>query len=272
MKPIAIVFFLLSLVAGSQAATVASDLANATILQEFRFDDAAGTTIDQAVNDAEPLNQFDIDSDTSAVVTNGSGQLDGTLKANDEYGSNFIDIHDLDASSGRILAVIEMTWDFGDPPDTAENEDISLALMDSPGAGRPNNGDIAQLRIQRNDADNIILLGEGAGASSLPTTVLNGGSLEQAATFVGVLDVNLSTSSYAIHFSTDGGATFATQAIGTLDPTRDVARSLRFGLNNDLSEDNVLIDRIYLATIPEPSTAAGVALFALGGLARRRRR
>jgi hypothetical protein len=56
-----------------------------------------------------------------------------------------------------------------------------------------------------------------------------------------------------VHYSLDAGGSFTTLTDGALDPTRGVA-SMRLVLNNDLSQDNLLLDRIYLSdTNPFPS-------------------
>ena len=67
---------LIVLVAAQTAsAGIISDLANATILEEFLFDDPSGTSYDAAANNINGGNLLTSDSDLAGVTTNGSGCL-----------------------------------------------------------------------------------------------------------------------------------------------------------------------------------------------------
>lgn len=124
-----------------------------------------------------------------------------------------------------------------------------------------------------------------AGDGSVDTDSVALG-LSQSSTLVAVLAIHLGSDAMSVHYSTDGGASFATipdvaGEVAALSPDRAISR-VRMVLNNDLSQDNVLLDRLYLTdanpfpglipdAVPEPSASA---LLILGmtsvGLLRRR--
>jgi hypothetical protein len=251
-----------ALVARSSAhAGIIEDLASAQILEDFLFNDDAGIQIQGAANSANSGNLMDEDTDNNAVVTNGVGQLNASLKDNDELGTNYVDTRAF--TSGRVLGVMELTWDFDSQTlDTAENEEIRISLIQFD----PRSTFVtAEWEIQREDDNTVTILGNGVGtgATDLGPVVLNGGSLTQSSKFIAVVDADLDSSTYFLHYSNDGGANFTTLGPADLDPTRGI-ESMRLTLNNNLVGDNVLIDRAYLAYIPEPTTGA---LAALAGLA-----
>ncbi len=229
-------------------AGIIEDLANATIVEEFLFDDVEGTGYAAAANNAGTGHLLTpVGSDfLNGVATNGAGALDGSLKSNVSFGTATVD--NADILSGRVLGVMELTWNFTSALDTAENEEIRLSILNA-GTSTVT----AEFEIERNDFDQLEIFGTAVNGSSIPAVILNGGSLLQSQKFIAVVDVNLDTDRYFVHFSSDGGGSFTTIGPGNIDPVR-IGEKLRFGLNNDLSDDNVLIDRIYLATIPEPSS------------------
>lgn len=247
-------------VASSASADIASDLANATILEEFLFDDPSGTVLTAAANNVTS-HPWDEDADTIAVATDGAGQLNASLKANTDFGTNYVDNDVITADGSRILGVMELTWNFQSVLDPAENEEIRISLIQF---DPRSTFVVAEWEIQREDDNTLTILGNavGTGATDLDPVVLNGGSLIQQEKFVAVIDANMATSEYSVHFSADGGTSFTTLGAGALDPTRDTIDAFRMTLNNDLSGDNVLIDRVYLAKIPEPASL----LLTFGGL------
>ncbi len=226
-------------------ADIGSDLANAILIEEFLFDDANGTAISAAANNVTG-HLFDVDVDTAAVTTNGSGQLNASLKNNNDFGTNYVDNDVLAPTDGRLFGVVELTWDFQSTLDPAENEEIRISMMQF---DPRSTFTVAEWEIQREDDDTLTILGNGVGtgATDLGPVLLNGGSLTQSTTFIAVLDVDMDNDTYSVHYSTNAGATFTTLGTGDLDPARDTVESLRLTLNNNLSNDNVLIDRIYLA-------------------------
>lgn len=218
--------------------------AEAIIFEDFLFDDTAGTLITEVANTANPGSLFTEDADSIDVATNGLGQLDASLKANTGFGTNFLDVEPA-LTTGTIFGVMELTWDFQSTLDTAENEEIRISLINNNPTGTQITG---EFRIVRTDADEIIINGQagGTGSSDLPDTLLNGGSLVQSDKFIAVVAADLDNSTYEILYSNDAGASFLSAGTGNSAPGR-IVESMRMTLNNDLSSDNVLIDRVYLA-------------------------
>jgi len=255
--PVLMIGLLLATVSSSAFADIISDLAIAKIVEDYHFDDDAGTAYDAAANSANPGNFLIPDSqgDLDDVTTNGSGALNASLKANNELGTTWSDAKNM--TSGRVLGVMELTWNFDpDTLNTAENEEIRISLI-SEGESFVT----AEWEIQREDDNTVTILGNGVGtgATDLSPVTLSGG-LTQSTKFIAVVDADLDNSTYQIHYSADGGTSFTTMGTANLDPARIVDK-MRIVLNNDLSGDSVLIDRAYLAHIPEP---ASVVLMAWG--------
>ena len=248
-------------VAPSAHASVMSDLASATIIEDFQFDDAIGTEYDAAANSANPGNLLSTDSDPTdlaGVSTDGFGNLNASAKSNFDFGTTLVDT--VDRSTGRVFGVMELTWDFQSPLDTSENEELRITLISSGSSGV-----LAEFEIQREDDDTLTILGNttsGTG-TDIPSVVLNGGSLTQTEKFIGVVEVDLDADTYQVHYSADGGTSFTTIGTGNTDDTRDLDK-MRIVMNNDLSNDRVLIDRAYLAFIPEPATIGLVGLAIIG--------
>ncbi len=257
-------------VLGVQAsnADIITDLGNAVILEEFLFGDPNGTVLTAVANNVTS-NPWDEDSDTLDVATNGSGQLNASLKNNDGFGTNYVNNADIFANPGqRVFGVMEVTWDF-DPNalDTSENEELRISLMQN---DPRSSFVVAEFEIQREDDNTVTIFGNGVGSGSSDTASANL-SLTQSTTFIGVVDADLSNESFEVHFSTDGGSNFTTLGGGVIAPGRDTIRGFRMVLNNNLADDNVLIDRVYLAKVPEPATMLLSTLGFLGFIASRRR-
>ncbi len=237
--------------ASNVSADIITDLASATIIEDFQFGDVAGTQYDAAANSANPGNLLSTDTtpaELAGVNTDGLGNLNASLKNNTAFGTTLVDTNDL--TSGIVYGVIELTWDFTSTLDPAENEEIRISLINS-GISSV----LAEFEIQREDDDTVTILGNGVGtgSSDISSVVLNGGSLTQSAKFIGVVESDLDADTYSVHFSTDAGASFTTLGSGTTDPNRSLDK-LRLTMNNDLVGDNILIDRVYLArAVPEPS-------------------
>jgi hypothetical protein len=249
---------------GAARAGIVEDLANATILEDFLFNDAAGISYDAAANSANAGNLLSTDADLAGVVTNGLGALNASVKSNVDLGTTLVDTP-INVTSGRVLGVMEMTWDFQSPLDTAENEELRISLIHT-GTSTVT----AEWEIQREDDDTLTIIGTAVNGTGIAAQTLNGGSLTQSTKFVAVVDADLDSDTYLVHFSNNGGASFTTIGPGTIDPVRIVDK-MRMVLNNDLSGDNVLVDRIYLATIPEPASCGLAGLAAVSLLAWRRR-
>lgn len=240
------------------SADIISDLSSATIIEEFLFDDVLGTAYNTSVNNVSPRNLLSTDSYLSGVATDGSGNLNASVKSNIYFGSTLVDTADL--TSGRIFGVMELTWDFQSILDPAQNEEIRLSLI-SAGTSTV----LAEFEIQREDDDTVSLFGNGVGtgATDIAAVTLNADSLVQTDTFIGVIEADLDLDTYSVYYSVNGGASFTTLGTGDTDPSRDLDK-LRIVLNNDLSNDNVLLERVYFATIPEPSSMVLILTATLG--------
>ncbi|MEO1497838.1 MAG: PEP-CTERM sorting domain-containing protein [Planctomycetota bacterium] len=229
--------------------------ATALVVHDFPFNDPAGTAIPSVANVVDPLTQFDIDSGTGgdanvSVITNGVGQLDLSGKDNDDFGSNYIDINP-GITEGKVFAVLEATWDFQSPLDATQNEELRMSFID---ADDRSTRITAQVEIERTDADVLDIfgtaLGSGTGISAgsdISPVTLNGGSLTQSTASVTVLAADLTLDSYEVFFSDNAGASFQSIGVGTIDDSRNV-EAVRLVINNDFTNDNVLIDRFFVET------------------------
>ncbi len=111
--------------AGVSQADIITDLAAATILEDFQFNDVSGTQYDAAANSANPGNLLSTDTtpaDLAGVTTDGLGNLNASLKNNTNLGTTLVDTADL--SVGRVFGVMEATWDFQSVLDPTENEEL----------------------------------------------------------------------------------------------------------------------------------------------------
>lgn len=217
--------------------------AKAVVFEDFQFNDTAGTAIEAAANSINPGSLFSADADNVDVVTNGLGQLDASLKNNDSFGGAFLDI-DPGLTSGTIYGVMELTWNFQSVLDTAENEEIRVSLINNDPTGTQIT---SEFRIVRNDTDQIVINGQagGTGSTDLPDTILNGGSLAQTDKFIAVVAADLDASTYEILYSNNAGSSFLSAGTG-ISETGRVVEAMRMTLNNDLVNDNILIDRVYI--------------------------
>ena len=254
--------------------------ATAGILQEFLFDDAAGTGIAATVNTAPGGDSWydDLQGDLAGLATNGLGQYATAAKANFETGDAFLAV-DPDITSGAVYGVMDLTWAFDVASyNAAELEEIRLTIL---GANTTGSSTVtAEVSIARTGASALRLGGTavGTGSSNIASVALP--NLVQSQNFIAVVAAGLDRDIYNVSFSADGGATFTTLTGGALDPARGFLQA-RMRLNNDLSQDSVLIDRVafydtnpypgLIPSVPEPVTASlcaiGVAMFA--GVARR---
>jgi hypothetical protein len=253
----------------------------ATVIEEFLFNDPLATPITSAVNSVPGGHSWadDLQGDLAGTAMNGAGQYSLAAKSNIELGTTLVN-NDPDITSGVIYGVMELTWDFDTATlNTAENEEIRLTIINLNTAG--SSSVTAEFAIVRQDNNTVDFSGAAVGGTPIAATPL---SMTQSTKFIGVIGVNLDADIYAIYFSDDGGSSFTSLTGGvvgaTIDPPR-IAAQLRMVFNNDLSQDDVLIDRVALYThnpypgliqaIPEPTTAALVALASLAFIGMRRR-
>lgn len=242
-------------------ASILSDFNAGTIVTDFTFDDALSTQIPDLANSGTAPGQFDSDTDSEDVVANGAGQLDVSGKANTSFGSNYVDLPTI--SSGRAIALFDVSWSFDESVfDSAQDEEFRLTLI----TNDPRSTFVtAEIFFRRTSATEVTLFGNGVGtgSSDTPDTVLG-----SSGDLLTLIDVDLDADVFELWFSSDDGASFTSGGTGMLDPTRGI-ESIRLVLNEDFSDDSLLIDRFALS-IPEPATALLVTLSCVTFLSGRR--
>lgn len=234
-------------------ATILDDFNSGTIVTDFLFDDVAGTQIPDALNSAAGGGNFDVDTDNDDVVTDGLGNLDASGKANTAFGTNYVDIDGL--NDGRVIALYDVSWAFDEAVyDAAQDEEFRLTLISFDPRSTFVTGEIF---FTRTSATEVELYGNavGTGSSDTPTEVLG-----SSGSMLTMLDVDLTNDTLELFYSTDGGTSFTSVGTGVLDPARGV-ESVRLVLNEDFTNDRLLIDRFAVSYVPEP---AAVVLLGLG--------
>lgn len=251
--------------------------ARAAVLQEFLFNDPAGTTIASTVNTAPGGDSWydDLQGDLAGLATNGLGQYATAAKTNLATGDAFIAV-DPNITTGAIYGVMDLTWAFDEASyDPAEPEEVRLTILGADTLG--SSTVTAEFAIVRSGASAVSFSGTAVGAGSTNIGAVALPNLVQSQTFIAVVAAGLDRDIYNVSYSADGGATFTTLTGGTLDPARGFLQA-RMRLNNDLSQDAVLIDRVaffdsnpypgLIPSVPEPVSATlaaiGVALLACG--------
>lgn len=243
--------------------------AGGALIEEFKFNDPAGTAITAVTNSAGSGHMWadDLQGDLAGVTTNGLGQYNASAKSNLATGDAFLPI-DPDILTGTVYGVIEMTWNFQVSSfDPAEPEEVRLSLLNLNTVGTSTV--TAEVQVGRSTAGDPSILGTAVGTGSANIPAVSLGGVAQTSTFIAIIGANLDANFYSIFYSKDAGATFATLTGGLLDPARGLLQ-VRLRLNNDLSQDSVLIDRVAIYDnnpfpdkipgVPEP---AGVALAGL---------
>ena len=241
-----------ALIATPASASIIDDFNSATLITDFQFDDPLGTAIESVANSADPAAPFDSDADFSAAATNGLGQFDGSGKDNTSFGSVYSDIAAL--SSGRVLALYDVTWAFDEQIfDPSQDEEFRLSLIREDPRSTFVTGETF---FVRSSATEVELRGNAVGTGSVDTPTVTLGS---SGSLLTILDVDLDADTIELWYSADGGASFVSTGAGSIDPTRGV-ESVRLVLNEDFSDDTLLIERFAVAVIPEPTSLATLAL------------
>lgn len=248
--------------AGPASATVLDDFNSGTLITDFQFNDIAGTELENALNSAAPGSNFDIDADIAGTQTNGLGQFDASPKANTDFGSNYVNIAGI--TTGRVIGLFDISYNFATfAYDPAQDEEMRLTFIQFD----PRSTFVtAEIFFTRTAVDEVTLYGNGVGTGATDTPDV---ILAPVADILTMIDVDLDNDVFELFYSFDDGASFTSAGTGTLDPTRGI-ESVRLVLNEDFSDDTMLIDRFAVShIIPEP---ASLALFGLMGLGMLRRR
>lgn len=267
MRPLSIlaaVCLALCPVASSEA-TILDDFNSGNIITDFRFEDPQGTQIPATQNSVPGGGSFDTDADNDEVVTNGTGQLDASGKSNSDLGTNYVDVAPI--FSGRLIALFEVEWAFDEGeynPD--EDEEFRLTLIN---ADPRSTFVTAETYFQRISATEVLLFGNAVGSPALDTPEVILGSTGSLLT---LLDVDLDADTLELFYSSDGGASFLSTGLGSIEPGRGL-ESVRLVINEDFSDDTLLIERLAVAyvPVPEPSTMLLLAVGQALTLAVRRR-
>lgn len=234
------------LTAKSVEASIIDDFNAATLVTDFQFNDPVSTPIESTINSADAAAPFDSDADMGAAATNGLGQFDASGKDNTAFGSVYTDLAAI--GTGRVFGLLDVTWNFDESIyDSAQDEEFRLTLVSNDPRSTFVTGETF---FSRTSATEVELRGNGVGAGSSDTPIVTLGS---SGSLLTILDANLDNGTLELWYSADGGASFVSAGSGLLDPTRGV-ESARLVLNEDFSNDTLLIERFAVATIPEPAT------------------
>ncbi|QDT69338.1 hypothetical protein MalM25_22740 [Planctomycetes bacterium MalM25] len=251
-----------ALMATPASASILDDFNSATLITDFQFDDALGTAIESTANTADPAAPFDSDADFSAAATNGLGQFDGSGKDNTAFGSVYSDITGI--SSGRVLAYYDVTWAFDEQVfDGSQDEEFRLSLVTNDPRSTFITGETF---FTRTSATEVELRGNAVGTGSVDTPTVTLGS---SGSLLTILEVDLDAETIELWYSADGGVSFLSTGAGSIEPTRGV-ESVRLVLNEDFSDDRLLIERFAVAVIPEPTSLVVLSLGCLVSACRRK--
>lgn len=250
------------------ALTIASlpTAASAAILEDFTFNDSAGTTLDLAANVARPGNNWFVDPDVTDTATNGIGSL-RIRNATTALESNYLDI--VNITTGKAWLVVEMAgWSFNTDTlnpanfDPTNLEQVRFGFLNNdnnPPSGSTLTG---QFQIERNSGGGVQLIGNTAGAGS--TNIAGSYALtnNRSTPFTVALEVDVTDTieTYTVYYK-DGAATFAPLGTGTNVAGRN-ANSIRFAISDSFAGDGEFFDinRVYLTDVSPLGAVAPTTL------------
>jgi hypothetical protein len=271
MTPLAVVAFLLF-----------RGVASADIIEDFRFNDVNGTALNQAVNSANPGNQWIHDNDHPASIQVLNGSLN-IVKNNTDFVTEGLGLADV--SSGILWMVAEFEgWAvLGTAPDGNNVEEIRFGFMGSEDlVPPPSSVVLAEMMLARDfDSNTFQISGTalGAGGTNIAPATIN---LIQTDPFMMAMQVDQDTNTYRIYYK-DGANSVILLGTGNLEPTRD-ALIVRMAINNFWGTniggigEHANLDRFYISdespfevpAVPEPSSWALGLVAVAGWMARRR--
>jgi hypothetical protein len=254
----------------------------ATILEDFQFNDPNGTTLEAAANSASPR-MWIHDTDHPATIQVLGGSLN-IIKNNTDFVTEGLGIDDV--SSGVLWMVAEfLNWAIvGDAPDGNNVEEVRFGFMGTEDLVPPPSATVlAEMMIARNfSADQLQISGTalGAAGTNISPAAIN---FVQTEPFVMAMKVDQDTDTYSVFYKTGAGP-YTLLGTGNLEPTRD-ALIVRMTINNFIGDgpgEFFNLDRFYVAdapppglsepgSVPEPGTVLLIALAAAGLVATRRR-
>ena len=246
------------------AAIAVGGSSRAAILEDFHFNDADNTSLEDAVNSASSHMWIEDDDHVPTIQV-----LGGKLNIN-KNDTNFVTegLEIDDVSSGVLWMVAEFSdWAIlGSAPDGNNVEEIRFGFMGTSDLTPPPSSTVlAEMQISRNFSENEFQISGnalGANGSSIAGTAIN---FVQDEPFVMAMRVDQDADKYSIFYK-DGASPFVLAGIGDLEPTRD-ALITRMTINNFIGDEMgefANLDRFYISDmnpIPEPTT------FALLGMA-----
>lgn len=262
------------------AAALLGAQAGAAIVEDFPFDDAAGTVITAAANSANAGNAW-LSQNTAinAGVQSGSFRIQKGGEATPVTGqvSNTLDIANV--SSGKAWLVADIAGWFYTETASATSERVRFAFLDNDPPAAGSSVITAQVNIDRLGSGNLTITGDAGGTGSTATVASTADLARTRTTPLRlVLEVDATADTYAISYK-DGAAPYVSLATGDLGERSAGVdrepRSARFAFTGTFSEagEFVDVDRIFVTTtnpIPEPTSLLLFATAAFGLAAGRR--
>ena len=221
---------------------------SATVLQDWQFNDPAGTTLANVSNSVSGGKIFN--NDHSGAATDGSGNYVFSSATN-QSGSSIT--FDAVTSGSLFLRVDFSSWD-------------SLVANDQALFYLQNGADNIRLVFSRTAANGLRLQiwGTSGDTDNLNNIITLADT--SATGLSAILEVNKTLNQWQVHY--DAGSGWTNTAWYNVDANLEI-NELRFVKSGDFSglDTSLAIDRIMLATsfadvIPEPAT---IGLFALSG-------
>ncbi len=207
-------------------------------LESFEFNDPFFTTLDLAVNTANPGNFWSVDfTDLTDSETDGAGNF-RIAKFNDAFADNFLQIDNVDSSTvgSRYIVATMNGWNFRNNV-PGEGEELRFAFLNDD-TGNSGSTVAAEVRIDRNtDTEAIELRGlaVGAGSSNIADRATLATTQPASSPFTMVLELNKTSNTYEV-FWKDGTNPSQSLGIGQVSPGRD-GNSVRMVVNNNFGSD-----------------------------------
>ncbi len=259
------------------AVLAACSTSSAAIIDDFPFNDAAGTVITAAANTANATNFWlSQNSAINAGVQSGSFRIQKGGEATPVTGQvgNTLDIANV--NSGKAWLVVDLAgWSYTSTA-SSPSERVRFGFLDNDPPSAGSSTITAEATLDRGGG----ALQLNGGALGLGSTNVAGSynlPLVQTNPFRIALELDKDANTYAVHYK-DGSAAWATLGSGVLGDlnssgspagTLRSGKSIRFAFTGTYSEagEFVDVDRIFVTTtnpIPEPAGMLLLAVAACG--------